>query len=96
MAEACSGRLQPSMCFSHTVLLLEHARTRQLNFIAWYLNWGRGGVLRDAALVAFVSPDLDDWRFSYVREDRTLKSGVKMSPPFIIAKYWPRTGNGWG
>ncbi|GAJ12019.1 unnamed protein product, partial [marine sediment metagenome] len=45
---------------------LERARTMQRNFIAWYLNGGRGDVLRDAALVAFASPDLDDWRFSYV------------------------------
>ena len=29
------------------------ARTLQRNFIAWYLNGGRGGALRDAAVVAF-------------------------------------------
>jgi len=56
---------------------LERARTMQRNFVAWYLNGGRGGILRDAALVAFVSPELDDWRFSCVRKDRTLKSSVK-------------------
>ena len=31
---------------------LERARTMQRNFIAWYLNGSRGGVLKDAALVA--------------------------------------------
>src|SRR3989304_7307446 len=35
---------------------LERARTMQRNFVAWYLNGSRGGELKDAALVAFVSP----------------------------------------
>jgi len=51
---------------------LERARTRQRNFIAWYLNGSRGGELKDAALVAFVSPDDRDWRFSLVRMDYNL------------------------
>lgn len=34
---------------------LERARTMQRNFIAWYLNGSRGGVMKDAALAAFVS-----------------------------------------
>ena len=69
---------------------LEHARTRQRNFIAWYLNGGRGGVLRDAALVAFVSPDLDDWRFSYVRmeykEEVTESGKVRVKEELTPAK----------
>ena len=48
---------------------LEHARTMQRNFVAWYLNGSRGGELKDAALVAFVSPESEDWRFSLVRMD---------------------------
>ncbi|MCK4648834.1 Eco57I restriction-modification methylase domain-containing protein, partial [bacterium] len=36
---------------------------------AWYLNGSRGGELKDGALVAFVSPDDRDWRFSLVRMD---------------------------
>lgn len=48
---------------------LDRARTMQRNFIAWYLNGGRGGVLRDAALVAFHADELEDWRFSFVRMD---------------------------
>jgi type I restriction-modification system DNA methylase subunit len=39
----------------------------QRNFIAWYLNGSAGGDLKDAALVAFVAPDTDDWRFSLVK-----------------------------
>ncbi len=48
---------------------LERARTMQRNFIAWYLNGSRGGKQKDAALVAFVSPDSEDWRFSLVKMD---------------------------
>src|SRR5450759_1884122 len=46
---------------------IERARTMQRNFIARYLNGSRGGELKDAALVAFVSPDNEDWRFSLVK-----------------------------
>ncbi|MCD6270296.1 N-6 DNA methylase, partial [bacterium] len=39
----------------------------------------RGDVLKDAALVAFVSPDSDDWRFSLVKMDYRLDaSGEKV------------------
>ncbi|MGB4291542.1 MAG: N-6 DNA methylase, partial [Bacteroidales bacterium] len=48
---------------------LERARTAQRNFIAWYLKGSRGGKLKDASLVAFVSPDKKDWRFSLVEMD---------------------------
>jgi hypothetical protein len=41
----------------------------QRNFVAWYLNGSRGGKLKDGALVAFVSPSGDDWRFSLVKMD---------------------------
>ena len=57
---------------------LEQARTRQRNFIAWYLNGSRGGVLKDAALVAFYTDNPDDWRFSLIKMDYRLsetKSG---------------------
>jgi len=46
---------------------LERARTKQRNFVGWYLNGGRGDILRDAALAAFVAPGEEDWRFSLVR-----------------------------
>lgn len=48
---------------------LDRARTLQRNFVAWYLDGSRGGILKDAALVAFVSPDLSSWRFSLVKMD---------------------------
>jgi len=48
---------------------LERARTMQRNFIAWYLNGSRGGVTKDAALVAFYAKDSNDWRLSLVKMD---------------------------
>jgi hypothetical protein len=51
---------------------LERARTMQRNFIAWYLEGSRGGTLKDAAVVAFVSPGLEDWRFSLVKMEYKL------------------------
>jgi len=51
---------------------LEYARTRLRNFIAWYLNGSRGGKQKDAALVAFVSPENIDWRFSLVKMEYNL------------------------
>lgn len=51
---------------------LESARTMQRNFVARYLNGSRGGALKDAALVAFFTEEVDDWRFSLVRMDYVL------------------------
>lgn len=45
---------------------LDRARTMQRNFIAWYLKH-RGE--KEAAIVAYHTDDLEDWRFSYVRMD---------------------------
>ncbi len=42
---------------------LDRARTMQRNFIAWYLKH-RGE--KDAAIVAYHTDGLEDWRFSYV------------------------------
>lgn len=71
---------------------LERARAMQRNFIAWYLNGSRGGVLKDAALVAFVSPDQEDWRFSLVKMDYRLEQredgGVKVKEEFTPARRW--------
>lgn len=52
---------------------LERARTVQRNFVAWYLNGGRGGVTRHNALVAFYNESTSDWRFSFVKLDVSLK-----------------------
>ncbi len=52
---------------------LDIARTMQRNFIAQYLNGGRGDILRDAAIVAFYHDDLDYWRFSFVKMEYSWK-----------------------
>lgn len=70
---------------------LERARTMQRNFIAWYLNGSRGRK-KDAALVAYVSPDAKDWRFSLVKmEYRFGKDSMGMvtvKQEFTPAKRW--------
>lgn len=71
---------------------LEHARTMQRNFIAWYLNGSRGGELKDAAVVAFVSPGTKDWRFSLVKMEYRLveseKGKVKAQQELTPARRW--------
>jgi hypothetical protein len=71
---------------------LERARTMQRNFIAWYLNGSRGGEMKDAALVAFVSPDEADWRFSLVKMDYRFEEGkdgrIKVKEEFTPARRW--------
>ncbi|MCM8808128.1 MAG: BREX-1 system adenine-specific DNA-methyltransferase PglX, partial [Candidatus Omnitrophica bacterium] len=71
---------------------LERARTMQRNFIAWYLKGSRGGKLKDAALVAFVSPNSEDWRFSLVKMDyrfeETPTGKIKVKEEFTPAKRW--------
>ena len=76
---------------------ISRARTMQRNFIAWYLNGGRGGKLRDNAIVAFFSEDnRSDWRFSFVKLDtifKDFKVGVDFTPPkrysFLVGKNEP-------
>jgi type I restriction-modification system DNA methylase subunit len=51
---------------------LDRARTMQRNFIAWYLKH-RGE--KDAAIVAYHTDGLEDWRFSYVRMDYRTEQG---------------------
>lgn len=71
---------------------LEYARTMQRNFIAWYLDGSRGGEQKDAAFVAFVSPNEEDWRLSLVKMDYTLaktKSGkIKAEKELSPARRW--------
>lgn len=71
---------------------LERARTMQRNFVAWYLNGSRGGQLKDAALVAYVSPDQADWRFSLVKMDyrfeKTKTGKMKVKEEFTHARRW--------
>jgi len=71
---------------------LEMARSMQRNFIARYLNGGRGGDLKDAALVAFVAPNSEDWRFSLVKMEykftETAEGRVKVKEEFTPARRW--------
>ena len=71
---------------------IERARTMQRNYIAKYLNGSRGGEMKDAALVAFVSPNTEDWRFSLVKMDykfeKTTKGKIKVKEEFTPARRW--------
>jgi len=71
---------------------IERARTMQRNFVAWYLNGSRGGELKDAALVAFVAPNEEDWRFSLVKMDYRFEKGKKgrmrVKEEFTPARRW--------
>ena len=80
---------------------LERARTMQRNFIAWYLNGSRDGEMKDAALVAYVSPEQTDWRFSLIKMDyrfdlsavsaqagKTKTGKIKVREQFTPARRW--------
>ncbi len=72
---------------------IERARTRQRNFIAGYLEGKYGSdVSKDAALVAFVSPNEEDWRFSLVKMDykfeQTESGKMKVKEEFTPARRW--------
>jgi len=71
---------------------IERARTMQRNFIAWYLNGSRGGELKDAALVAFVAPNEEDWRFSLVKMNYRFEEGrngrMRVREEFTPARRW--------
>ena len=66
---------------------IDRARTAQRNFIAHYLK-ERGE--KDAGLIAFVSPQGEDWRFSFVKMEykfeKTPKGDVKVKEEFTPAR----------
>lgn len=68
---------------------LERARTSQRNFIARYL---KDRNQKDAGLVAFVSPNPDDWRFSLVKMEYKFEEGeggtIKVKEEFTPARRW--------
>ncbi|MFZ2397765.1 MAG: hypothetical protein WAW31_03680, partial [Smithella sp.] len=64
---------------------LERARTSQRNFIAHYL---KDRDQKDAGLVAFVSPDPSDWRFSLVKMDYKIDEKGKVKEDFTPARRW--------
>jgi len=67
--------------------IIDRARTAQRNFIARYLK-ERGE--KDAGLIAFVSPQEKDWRFSFVKMEykfeKTPKGDVKVKEEFTPAR----------
>jgi hypothetical protein len=66
---------------------IERARAMQRNFVAHYLQQGN----KDAALVAFVSKDPADWRFSLVKMEYRLKERggkPKVREEFTSARRW--------
>ncbi|MEO0005264.1 MAG: DNA methyltransferase [candidate division WOR-3 bacterium] len=69
---------------------LYHARAMQRNLIGYYLNQRIGGYPADAALVAFVPPESDTWRFSLVklayRLDTTPSGRVAAKPELTPTK----------
>ncbi|MEA2082053.1 MAG: hypothetical protein U9O97_04880 [Elusimicrobiota bacterium] len=69
---------------------LERARTMQRNYIARYLDGSRDGQHKNAALTAFVSPDENDWRFSFIKMEyelgRTPTGRLKGVEKFTPAK----------
>jgi len=72
---------------------IERARAMQRNFVAGYLQGKYGSdAPKDAALVAFVSPNGEDWRFSLVklevRLDASDEGKLKVTDEFTPAKRW--------
>ncbi|MDE0405904.1 MAG: hypothetical protein OXI53_11420 [Nitrospira sp.] len=65
---------------------LERARTKQRNFVSKYLKGSRGGMFKDAALVAFVAPDGEDWRFSFIKMEYTFNEKGKVKEEFTPAR----------
>lgn len=73
---------------------IERARSMQRNFVAGYLQGKFGSdVEKDAALVAFVSPNgAEDWRFSLVKLEVKIETDAqgknKVIDAFTPAKRW--------
>lgn len=68
---------------------IDRARTSLRNFVADYLKQRDQ---KDAALVAFVSPNFDDWRFSLVKMEYKFEENesgkVKVKEEFTPARRW--------
>ena len=65
---------------------LERARSKQRNFIGRYLKGSRGDVFKDGALVAFISPDKVDWRFSFIKIDYKFNEKGKIEDDLTPAR----------
>ena len=62
---------------------LDRARTMQRNFVARYLDSER----KDAALVAFICPGYEYWRFSLIKMELSFE-GINVKTSFTPAKRW--------
>ena len=61
---------------------LERARGIQRNYIATYLNGRRGYIQKIGALVAFVSPNQEHWRFSFIKMEYRWEEGGEIRRKF--------------
>jgi len=85
------NRIDILIVYLNKETLIERARTMQRNFIAGYLEGKYGSSKsKDAALVAFVPPNSDDWRFSFVKIEyklgQTAKGNIKAEGDFTPAR----------
>ena len=74
---------------------LDSARTMQRNFVSDYLkNYSKGapnGLGTEAALVVFIAPDEQDWRFSLVKLEHSAQvedNKIKLTEELTPAKRW--------
>src|SRR4030042_6279301 len=65
-----NNKIDILVVYLHKETSLQRARTAQRNFVARYLKERDE---KEAGLVAFVSPDEEDWRFSLVKMDYLLE-----------------------
>ncbi len=65
---------------------LKRARATLRNYIAKYLTVDRQRQFKDGALVAFVSPDEDDWRFSFIKIDYKFNKQGKVKDELTPAR----------
>ncbi len=91
LAKYISGdhRIDILMVYLKKQTSIERARTMQRNFIAGYLKGNYGSdTIKDAALVAFVSPNKEDWRFSLVKIDYAFDDNGKVNEIKSPARRW--------
>ncbi len=62
---------------------IDRARTALRNFVADYLKQRD---MKDAALVAFVAPDGEDWRFSFIKMEYKFNEKGKVKEEFTSAR----------
>ena len=83
------GKIDILVVYLQKEISLERARTAQRNFVARYL---KDRDQKDAGLIAFVSPNPADWRFSLVKMEYKFTEGksgkTKVKEEFTPAKRW--------